>query len=71
MTLGHFPSFSLPVSPLLFFGPYCLLIGYLIFSSTFLPRVLGVFMAFAGHFLASEAEPRAARGCVQPCWDRP
>ena len=48
MTLGHFPSFSLPVSPLLFFGPYCLLIGYLIFSSTFLPRVLGVFMAFAG-----------------------
>lgn len=39
---------SWPISPLLFFGPYCLLIGYLIFRSTFLPRVLGVLMALAG-----------------------
>jgi hypothetical protein len=31
-----------------FFGVYCLLIGYLILKSTFLPRVLGVLMAFAG-----------------------
>jgi hypothetical protein len=31
-----------------FFGVYCLLIGYLIFKSTFLPRILGVPMAFAG-----------------------
>jgi hypothetical protein len=35
-------------SPLLFFGPYCMLIGYLIFRSTFLPRILGVLMALAG-----------------------
>jgi hypothetical protein len=36
------------ISPLVFFGFYCLLIGYLIFRSTFLPRILGVLMAFAG-----------------------
>ncbi len=35
------------VNPLVFFGFYCLLIGYLIFSSTFLPRILGGLMAFA------------------------
>lgn len=33
---------------LVFFGIQCLLIGYLIFKSTFLPRILGVLMAFAG-----------------------
>jgi hypothetical protein len=33
---------------LVFFGFYCLLIGYLIFRSTFLPRALGALMAFAG-----------------------
>ena len=31
-----------------FFGVYCLLIGYLIFKSFFLPRILGVLMALAG-----------------------
>jgi len=31
-----------------FGGFYCLLIGYLIFRSTFLPRILGALMAFAG-----------------------
>ena len=36
------------ISPLLFFGPYCLLLGYLILRSAFLPRVLGVLMVLAG-----------------------
>ena len=36
------------INSLVFFGPYCLLIGYLIIRSTFLPRFLGVLMAFAG-----------------------
>ena len=36
------------INSLVFFGPYCLLLGYLIFTSTFLPRILGVLMAFAG-----------------------
>jgi hypothetical protein len=33
---------------LVFFGFYCLLIGYLIFRSNFLPRILGALMAFGG-----------------------
>src|SRR3989442_3837814 len=36
------------INSLVFFGFYCLLIGYLIFWSTFLPRILAVLMAFAG-----------------------
>jgi Domain of unknown function (DUF4386) len=36
------------INSLVFFGPYCILLGYLIFRSTFLPRILGVLMAFAG-----------------------
>ena len=33
---------------LVFFGLFNLLIGYLIFRSTFLPRILGVLMALSG-----------------------
>jgi hypothetical protein len=36
------------ISAFLFFGPYCVLIGYLILKSTFLPRFLGVLMVSAG-----------------------
>jgi hypothetical protein len=41
-------GFSSRINPLVFFGFYCLLIGYLIVRSTFLPRILGVLMAFGG-----------------------
>lgn len=36
------------ISPLMFFGAYCLCLGYLIVRSWFLPRVLGVFLAIGG-----------------------
>jgi hypothetical protein len=36
------------VNPLVFFGFYCLLIGYLTLRSTFLPRTLGVLIGLAG-----------------------
>jgi Domain of unknown function (DUF4386) len=46
--LGLFDLAPFKVSSLVFFGPYCLLIGWLIFRSTFLPRILGVLMILAG-----------------------
>jgi hypothetical protein len=46
--LGLFNLAPFKISSLVFFGPFCLLIGYLTFRSTFLPRILGVLMAFAG-----------------------
>jgi Domain of unknown function (DUF4386) len=52
--LGALDTFHLvppPISSintLVFFGVYCLLIGYLIFRSTFLPRILAVLMAIGG-----------------------
>ena len=49
------------IDPLLFFGPFCILIGYLIFRSTFLPRILGVLMALAGVGWLIFLSPRAAR----------
>jgi hypothetical protein len=39
---------GLGLRALVFFGVYCLLVGYLIFRSTFLPRALGALMAIAG-----------------------
>jgi len=36
------------ISSNLFFGPYCILLGYLVFRSTFLPRIIGALVAVAG-----------------------
>jgi hypothetical protein len=47
-TLALFYPAASRISPLVFFGPYCLLLGYLIFRSKFLPGILGVLMVFAG-----------------------
>ncbi len=46
--LGLFHLAPYKINSLVFFGPYCLLIGYLVYRSTFLPRILGILMALAG-----------------------
>ena len=46
--LSRFHLAPSKLNPLVFFGFYCLLIGYLIFRSTFLPRIIGVLEVLAG-----------------------
>jgi uncharacterized protein DUF4386 len=46
--LGFFHLGSSHTNPLVFFGCYCVVVGYLILRSTFLPRVLGALMALEG-----------------------
>ncbi len=40
--------YRLPINPLAFFGVYCVLIGFLIFESRFMPRALGIVLAIGG-----------------------
>ena len=47
-TLSVFDAAPFHVDSLAFFGVYCLLIGYLILRSNFLPHILGVLMAIGG-----------------------
>ncbi|MFZ0820136.1 MAG: DUF4386 domain-containing protein [Candidatus Acidiferrales bacterium] len=46
--LGLFRLAPYKISPLIFFGPFCILLGYLILRSTFLPRFIGALMVLAG-----------------------
>jgi len=46
--LDQFHLAPYQVDSLVFFGPYCLLLGYLILRSSFLPRALGVLLVLAG-----------------------
>jgi Domain of unknown function (DUF4386) len=61
---GGLMSFNLAplnIHPLVFFGVYCSLIGYLILRSTFLPRILGGLMLFAGLGWLTFASPALAK----------
>ena len=60
-TLSLFHLISSPINNLVFFGFYCLLIGYLIFRSTFLPRILGALMVIAGLGWLSVLSPPLAK----------
>jgi hypothetical protein len=66
--LGLFHLAPARISPLLFFGFYCILLGYLMVRSTFLPRLLGWLMAFAGLGWLIFLLPRAAKSlylCIE------
>jgi Domain of unknown function (DUF4386) len=51
---------QIPIHNLVFFGCYCLLLGYLIQRSTFMPRALGVLMGAAGVGWLTFLSPRLA-----------
>src|SRR5262245_50009496 len=59
LSLFHLAPFHM--SSLAFFGVYCLLIGYLIVRSTFMPRVLGVLMATGGVSWLTFASPALSK----------
>jgi hypothetical protein len=59
LTMFHLAPFH--INNLVFFGGYCLLIGYLIFRSTFLPRILGALMAFGGLGWLTFLSPQLAK----------
>jgi len=53
---------ALPFNNFVFFGVYCVLIGYLILRSRFMPRVVGVLMVIAGLCWLTTGYPPLAHG---------
>jgi hypothetical protein len=64
--LGIFHLAPRFLNPLLFFGPYCILIGWLIIRSTFLPRLIGWLMVLAGLGWLAFLSPPVARHLSVP-----
>lgn len=60
-SLNAFHLIAYHVNMLFFFGPYCLLIGYLILGSKFLPHLLGALMMLAGLGWIAILVPAVAR----------
>jgi hypothetical protein len=65
--LASFRVVPFGINALAVFGVYCLLIGWLIFRSTFLPRALGVLMAIGGLGWLTFASPALAKDL--PPWN--
>lgn len=53
------------INNIVFFGVYCLLIGWLTYKSTFLPKFIGVLLAFGGIGWLTFASPALVR-LLQP-----
>jgi hypothetical protein len=59
-------SSAAKISPLAFFGPYCILIGLLILKSIFLPQFLGALMILAGAAWLFVLIPSVAKHLLGP-----
>ena len=64
-TLGLLKLPTVPFNTLVFFGVYCLLIGWLTYKSTFLPKFIGVLLAIGGIGWLTFASPALVR-LLQP-----
>jgi hypothetical protein len=64
--LGIFHLAPRHLNPLWFFGPYCLLIGWLILRSNFLPLLIGWLMVLAGLGWLAFLSPPIARHLSVP-----